>query len=100
MWPNNITASDWISTTTATANAYTYTYRPSVWQDNGGYGVTFAPEQYYYEVSPDVLSRIASAPASQYLSGLAEICIESEQPVEQELEPCTDEELEEFLTGE
>lgn len=81
MWTSNVTANCWINaTTTTTGNAYTYTYRPSVWQDNGGYAVTYEPEK--YEISP------------------AEIHIDSEQSVERELEPCTEEELEEFLAGE
>lgn len=99
MWPSNVTASGWVNATTTTGNTYTYTYRPSVWQDNGGYAVTYEPGQYYYEISPELLQRIVSSPTPP-LSGYAEIHIDSEQPVERELEPCTEEELEEFLAGE
>lgn len=101
MLPNNITANGLVRETSSTNGntSYTYTYRPYVWQDNGGYGITFDTEQYYNEISQEVLSRIASIPI-QPLSGYDEICIDSEQHVEQELEPCTDEELEEFLAGE
>lgn len=100
MWPNNVTASEnaWINATTTTGNTYTYTYRPSAWRDGGGYAIEYDPEQ-YYEISPEMLSRIVSSPV-QPLSGFAEICIDSEISVEQEPELCTDEELEEFLAGE
>lgn len=70
-----------------------------MWRNNGSYTFTYDNGQYYEVVSPDLISRIVSSPVPP-LSGYAEIHIDSERPVERELEPCTEEELEEFLAGE
>ena len=101
MWPNNVTADGWSNTT---SNIYTYTYDPYKWRNNGSYTYTYDGSTVnfngrYYKVSPDLISRIISSPTPTP-SGYAEIHIDSEQPVERELEPCTEEELEEFLAGE